>query len=456
MFESLEKGIQVGEEHNASYSEIRAEDMIITFIGYADGRIDNLNYRFRSGVACRVLCDGMWGFTCGRIENVSSLMERACGLARAAARHRKEQIMLQEIHPHEDETTKSCKIPIQDVPGEEKISRLDKLYAHIKKYDERIKAVTLKYTDSHGWKYLLTNEGTRIKQEMGHIYNYCWVTAKENGTLTAARDTVGTSEEGFEFFQKESEERISQRIANRVLLQLEGKSPRKGSYPCVLGPRVVGTLAHEALGHLAEADLTVNSSFHGKLGERIASDVTMVDAPVPGTFGMQKYDDEGVPMRGVNLIKDGIFSGMLTDREYAWRTGLPACGAARAESFLFPTLIRMRNTFFEAGDFTDEELFEGIDFGYYCVDYRGGQAELNSSFQVGIQEAFEIQKGEIGDPIKDLAISGLATEMLFTIQGVGKEIEFEDGYCGKGQTAAVSSGGPKMRVDEGGILFGGR
>ncbi|MBU7032641.1 MAG: TldD/PmbA family protein, partial [Theionarchaea archaeon] len=93
MFESLEKGIRVSEEHNASYSEIRAEDMIVTFIGYADGRIDNLNYRFRSGVACRVLCDGMWGFTCGRIEDVSSLMERACGLARAAARHRKEQIM---------------------------------------------------------------------------------------------------------------------------------------------------------------------------------------------------------------------------------------------------------------------------------------------------------------------------------------------------------------------------
>lgn len=456
MFERLEKGIQVGEQHNASYTEIRAEDMVLTFIGYADGRIDNLNYRFRSGVACRVLCEGMWGFACGQVEEVSSLVEKACNLAKAAAHYRKEHITLQEITPHEDTVKKSYKIPIQDVSGEEKISRLDALYNAIKSYDKRIKAVTIKYTDSHGWKFLLTNEGTRLKQEMGHIFNYCWVTAHENDTLTAARDTIGSSERGYEFFEEESVEKISQRIANRVLLQIEGKSPRKGSFPCVLGPRVVGTLAHEALGHLAEADLTVNSSFQGGLGKRIASEVTMVDAPVPDTFGMQAYDDEGVPMQQVDLIKKGIFSGMLTDREYAQKTGLPVCGAARAESFLFPTLIRMRNTFFKPGDLSEEELFEGIDFGYYCVDYRGGQAELNSSFQIGIQEGFEIRDGEIGAPIKDLAISGLATEMLFTIEGLGKDLEFESGYCGKGQIAAVSSGGPNMRVGRGGILFGGR
>ena len=456
MFDTLEKGIQIGDQHNASYTEIRAEDMIVTFIGYSDGRIDNLNYRFRSGVACRALCDGMWGFACGQIEDVALLMEKACSLAQAAAQYRKDHITLQEITPCEDTVKKSYKIPIQDVSSEEKINRLDNLYTHIKAHDERIKAVTLKYTDSHGWKYLLTNEGTRIKQEMGHIYNYCWVTAKEQDTLTAARDTIGTSEKGYEFFNDEPVEKISQRIANRVLLQIEGTAPRRGTFPCVLGPRVVGTLAHEALGHLAEADLTVNSSFHGKLGEKIASEVTMVDAPIPDTFGRQAYDDEGVPMQRVDLIKKGIFSGMLTDREYAHTTGLPVCGAARAESFLFPTLIRMRNTFFDAGDFSDEELFEGIDFGYYCVDYRGGQAELNSSFQIGIQEGFEIRDGEIGAPIKDLAISGLATEMLFTIEGVGKELEFESGYCGKGQIAAVSSGGPNMRVGKGGILFGGR
>ncbi len=457
MFDILEKGITAGEQQGAEYVELRAEDITFTAIGYSDGFVDNLNVKAQSGVACRVLYDGAWGFSCGQIEDVEFLVKRACSLAKAVSASRKEKIHLKDINNYQEETRKNYKIPPTTVSFEEKVSRLDNLFTLVKNYDSRMKAVTLKYSDSHGFIYLLTNEGTQIAQETGHVYNYCWVTGKENGTLTAARDMVGSTEQGYEYFETEPEEKIAERMGRRVILQLEGKNPKNGSFPCVLGPRVVGTLAHEALGHLAEADLTVNSSFNGKLGEKVASDiVTMVDAPVKGTYGVLKYDDEGVPMQKVDIIKDGIFCGLLTNREYAQRTGLPVCGSARAESFLHPPLIRMRNTFFEKGDYTDEELFEGIDFGYYCVDYRGGTALLNSSFQVGVQEAFEIHNGEIGDPIKDLSISGVATEALFLIEGVGRTMEFDQGYCGKGQLVAVSAGGPLIRVKAGGILFGGR
>lgn len=457
MFKDIEKGIQAGEQEGAEYVELRAEDITLTIIGYSDGRIDNLNVKVRSGIACRVLYEGTWGFACGTVENVESLVKKACSLARVASPYRNEKITLKEVKPCEDETKKHFKMPPQNVSFEEKISRLDNLYKLTKDYNPRIRAVSLRYTDSHGFKWIVTNEGTRIVQEVGDVYNYCWVTGKENGTLTAARDGVGSSEEGFEYFEKETEQKIAERIGKRVLLQLKGKTPKRGSFPCVIGPRVVGTLAHEALGHLAEADLTLNSSFNGKLGRKVASDtVTLVDAPIKGSFGASKYDDEGVPMQRVDIIKDGIFQGLLTDREYAFRTELPASGSARAESFLVPPLIRMRNTFFEKGDCTNEELFEGIDFGYYCADYRGGEAQLDSSFQVGVQEAFEIHSGELGEPIKDLSISGIATEALFLIDGLGKEMGFEEGYCGKGQRAAVSSGGPHVRFKKGGILFGGR
>ena len=85
-------------------------------------------------------------------------------------------------------------------------------------------------------------------------------------------------------------------------------------------------------------------------------------------------------------------------------------GNARAESYLYSPIIRMRNTFFEPGTFSEEELLENIDFGYFCADFRGGQAQLNASFQVGIQEAYEIVNGEIGRPVTDLSISGIATD----------------------------------------------
>jgi TldD protein len=457
MFEHLEKGIRSGEQEGAEYVELRAEDIKLTVIRYSDGRVDNLNVKARTGVACRVLYDGAWGFTCGSREDTESLVKKACSLAKAISPYRKEKITLKEVKIHEDETRKHYRKPFQDVSFEEKIQRLDSLCASTKNYDPRIRTVSIMYIDSQGVKYLLTNEGTRIAQEITEVYNYCWATGKENGTLTAARDIIGSSEEGYEYFETETEQKIAERLGKRVILQLKGKTPKKGSFPCVLGPRVVGTVAHEALGHLAEADLTLNSSFNGKLGRKVASDtVTMVDAPIKGTFGASKYDDEGVPMQRVDIIKDGIFQGLLTDREYAFRTDLPASGSARAESFLYPPLIRMKNTFFEKGEHREDELFEGIDFGYYCVDYRGGQAQLNSSFQVGIQEAFEIRNGEIGEPIKDLSISGIATEALLLIEGVGRELGFNAGYCGKIQRAATSAGGPHLRVKKGGILFGGR
>ncbi len=458
MLEMLEKGITTGVQQGAEYVELRAEDVTLTSIGYSDGRVDNLNVTVQSGLACRVLYDGAWGFTCGVVKDAETLVKEACSLAKTASLRLKEKIELKEMNPCQDTWMQQHTMPPHEVPFEEKISRLDTLYNLIKAYDERIKAVSIKYVDSHGFKHLVTNEGTEITQETGHVYNYCWVTGKENTVLTAARDMVGSTEEGFEFFEKETEQKIADRVGNRVLLQLKGKTPKKGSFPCVLGPRVVGTLAHEALGHLAEADLTANSSFNGKLGEKVASDiVTMVDAPIEGTFGTSKYDDEGVLMGSVNIIKEGIFTGLLTNREHAQKTGLPLSGSARAESFLYPPLIRMKNTFFKKGDYTDEELFEDIKFGYYCVDYRGGSADQNSSFQVGIQEAFEIENGEIGEPIKDLSISGIATEALFLIEGVGKELGFDAGYCGKiDQRAATSAGGPNTRIKEGAILFGGR
>ncbi|MBE0527273.1 MAG: TldD/PmbA family protein, partial [Candidatus Thorarchaeota archaeon] len=176
-----------------------------------------------------------------------------------------------------------------------------------------------------------------------------------------------------------------------------------------------------------------------------------------GKVGVSKFDDEGVLSSRVEIIKDSVLTELMTNREYAAKIDQRTTGNARAESYLYQPIIRMRSTQFELGTHAREELFEGIDFGYYCVDFRGGQAQTNASFQVGIQEAYEIVKGEIGRPVTDLSISGIATDSLMKIDGIAKEpFEYEVGRCGKGQEALVSSGGPDIRFTAGGITFGGK
>jgi TldD protein len=113
----------------------------------------------------------------------------------------------------------------------------------------------------------------------------------------------------------------------------------------------------------------------------------------------------------------------------------------------------MRNTYIEPRDYTFEELLEGIKFGYYLVSFRGGQANLDGTFQVGIQEAYEIVNGELGDPVRNVSISGNTLETLMQVDAVGKDFRMYSGRCGKGQTAFVGDGGPPIRVKN--LIVGG-
>lgn len=224
----------------------------------------------------------------------------------------------------------------------------------------------------------------------------------------------------------------------------------------ILGPNVMGTLVHEAFGHLAEADLTLSGSIiSDKLKKKVASNVVTLydDGTVKGAFGSFKYDDEGVPAQKTLLVKDGVIVGLMHSRETAHQFDAEPTGNARAEDFRVEPIIRMRNTYIQPRDHSFDELVEGVKFGYYLKSFRGGQANLDGTFQVGIQEAYEVVDGEVGETVRDVSISGNTLETLLKVDAVGKEFELWPGVCGKGQSAFVSDGGAHTRVKE--VIVGG-
>jgi len=461
MFDELEKAVETGCDLGATYVELRGETGFVEFIQMEDRRVNALTQRIEKGVAVRVLAEGAWGFvSTGRIDSLDRAVTDAYSMAKAASAGRNEPISLAEVKAYQANQDLKVKKDPRHVPIEEKISYLEEMTKFIREYDSRITAVTLRLRTASGHKYLVTSEGTKIQSRVMLVWSYPWVTAKEGTRLSAARHEEASTKEGWEFLDNSATSQVvGEAAARRAILQLEGIPAKAGSYPCVTGPRVIGVIAHEALGHLAEADLLVRSAFNGKLGEVISAEgVNMTDdGTLAGNLGTSKFDDEGVPTSRVEIIKDSVLTELMTNREYSKRMGLRLTGNARAESYLQPPIIRMRNTFIERGDFNKDELFEGIDFGYYCADFRAGQAQMNASFQVGIQEAYEIVNGELGKPVTDLSISGIATDSLFKIEGISKEeFPWELGRCGKGQEAFVSSGGPDVRFSKGGITFGGK
>jgi len=446
------------QKFGAEYAEIRAQKLFKTMLTVKDGRIEAAKQGIENGVALRVLVNGAWGFaSVGTfdIETLTSAISDACRMAKTASLKLKTPIKLVETKTVEDKISVKPKKNPAEISVEDKIDTALAVDNTVRGYDKRVKSCTIDYLDLTGTNYFLNNEGTYIEQDKLYVWSRILATASEANVLTFSREEIGSTA-GYEVFDVETPEIVGKRAAKRAVEQLKAKPPRGGNFPAVLGPNVVGVFVHEAFGHLAEADLTLSGSvLLGKLGKKIASDVVTFydDGTIEGAFGSFKYDDEGVPTQKTLLVKDGIVVGLMHNRETAHKFDAKPTGNARAEDFRFEPIIRMRNTFMEPKDHSFEELLEDIKFGYYLKSFRGGQANLDGTFQVGIQEAYEITNGELGDPVRNASISGNTLETLLKVDAVGKDFELWPGRCGKGQTAFIGDGGPHIRVKE--VLIGG-
>ncbi len=448
--------LKYAEGFDADYIEIRNENIMKNHVDLKDGVFHTFTTKKSLGYGIRVLKDGAWGFASVTSNgDIKKAIEDAYRIARASSQGRIDRIQLSDVKIVKDRVKSKMKIKPQDVSIEEKVKRIKKLEKILKK-EEFVVSSRISYEDSYGKKHLLTSEGMDIEWDVNYIWQYIWLTGKKDGIFASARDEIGSVDYGWEIFDMENNERIKKRVMKKLNSQLKGISPKRGEYPIVASPIIVGIIAHEALGHLAEADLTVNSPFLNLIGKKIAPDyVNMSDRIIDGGFGNNVYDDEGTRVKDVHIIENGVLKEIMLNREYAKKFNMEPNGHARAEDYTYPPIIRMRNTVFEKGEHSFDEMIEDIKFGYYVVDFRGGQAELNSSFQVGVQEGYIIKDGEIAESIRDTSISGIAIEALKNIKMVGKDFGIEMGRCGKGQTAFVSSGGPHMRFDKK-IVIGGQ
>jgi len=446
------------QKFGAEYAEVRAQRLSKTMLTVKEDRVEAAKQGIEDGVALRVLVNGTWGFaSVGSLERevLTSAVSDACRMAKAASSRLKTPIKLADAKTVEDRVQVKSKKNPSEICMEDKIGTALAVNKAILGFDKRVKSCTLDYLDLTGTSYFVNSEGTRIEQDKLYVWSRVTASAVSKGVFTFSREEIGSTA-GYEVFDTETPERIGEKVAKRAVEQLKAKSPKGGVFPVVLGSNVVGVFVHEAFGHLAEADLALSGGvLANNLGKKIASDVVTFydDGTVNGAFGSFKYDDEGVPAQKTLLIKDGVVAGLMHNRETAAKFNAAPTGNARAEDFRVEPIIRMRNTFMAPKDHSLEELIEGVREGYYFKSFRGGQANIDGTFQVGIQEAYEIVHGEIGAPVRNASISGNTLETLFKVDAAGKDFTLWPGRCGKGQTVFICDGGPHIRVKE--VTVGG-
>lgn len=446
------------QEFNADYADARAQHLSKTMITMKEGRVEASKQGIEDGIAIRVLVNGAWGFASVGSMNTEILQAAvadSCNMAKTASKRVKKPIKLAQVNQVEDKIKAHPKKDPSGISIEEKIKTLSLASKATLEYDKRVKSCTIDYMDMTGEDYFGNSEGSFIKQDKIFVWSRLTASASQEGVFTFSREEIGSTA-GYEMFELNTPETIGINLAKRAVDQLSAHPPKGGRFPVVLGPNVVGVFVHEAFGHLAEADIALAGGLLRKnIGKKIGSNLVTIydDGTVPSAFGSFKYDDEGVPAQKTLLIKDGIVTGLMHNRETATEFDTTPTGNARAEDFRVEPIIRMRNTFMTPQDRTFEELLEGVNSGYFFKSFRGGQANLDGTFQVGIQEGYEIVKGEIGASIRDASISGNTLETLLRVDAVGKDFGLWPGRCGKGQTAFVCDGGPHIRVNE--VVVGG-
>jgi TldD protein len=246
-----------------------------------------------------------------------------------------------------------------------------------------------------------------------------------------------------------------------ALVNLQAVPAPAGEMPVVLGPGWPGVLLHEAIGHGLEGDFNrkKTSAFAGLMGQRVAAKgVTVVDdGTMAGRRGSLSVDDEGTPSSRTVLIEDGILKGYMQDRQNARLMGMAPTGNGRRESFAATVMPRMTNTYMLAGDTDPKEIIASVPKGIYAVNFGGGQVDITSGkFVFSCTEAYLIENGRIGPPIKGATLIGDGPQALTRVKLIGTDLKLDTGVgvCGKnGQSIPVGVGQPTMRID--GLTVGG-
>lgn len=246
-----------------------------------------------------------------------------------------------------------------------------------------------------------------------------------------------------------------------ALVNLEAVPAPAGVMDVVLGPGWPGILLHEAVGHGLEGDFNrkQTSAFAGLMGKQVAArGVTVLDdGTLPDRRGSISVDDEGTPSRRNVLIEDGILVGFMQDRQNARLMGVEATGNGRRQSFAHVPMPRMTNTYMLGGTAEPGDLVADMQDGIYAVGFGGGQVDItNGKFVFSCTEAYRVQNGKVGAPVKGATLIGDGATALQQIRGLGNDMALDPGMgnCGKnGQWVPVGVGQPTVLI--GGLTVGG-
>ncbi len=424
-----------------------------------DGIVKEGSHSIEQGVGVRAIAGDRTGFAYSDEIVVPALMQ-AADAASAIARAG-QQGALQAWSVTRGRDLYLPLDPILSLSDDDKVALLQRVDQATRALDPRVKQVMASLVAVHEIILVCGNDGTLAADIRPLVRMNVTVLVEDKGRREQGY-TGGGGRTGFQYFLDQDRALGYGREAVRqALVALEAVPAPAGEMVVVLGPGWPGILLHEAIGHGLEGDFNRKgtSAFSRRLGEKVASELCTIvdDGSLPGRRGSLNVDDEGTVSQRTVLIEGGRLVGYMQDKLNARLMGMTPTGNGRRQSFAHLPMPRMTNTCMLPGPHAPEEIIASVERGIYARNFGGGQVDITSGkFVFSASEAYLIEKGRLGAPIRDATLIGDGPSVLRQVSMVGNDLKLDEGVgtCGKeGQSVPVGVGQPTLRID--GLTVGG-
>ena len=425
-----------------------------------EGQVKSGNRHIEQGVGVRAIAGEKTGFAYSDEIILPALLDAATA-ARAIARGGREQTAALATRDGGALSLYQPLDPLLSLDDTAKVALLERVEQEARRLDPRVTQVMASLGGSQETILVVRSDGVMAADVRPLVRLNVTVIVEQDGRREHGTSGGGGRTDYGYFLTEERAFSYAREAVRQALVNLEAAPAPAGTMQVVLGPGWPGILLHEAIGHGLEGDFNRKgtSAFAGRLGDKIAADTCTVvdDGTLPGRRGSLNVDDEGTPTQTTILIERGVLRGYIQDRMNARLMGMAPTGNGRRESYAHLPMPRMTNTYMLAGQTPPEEIIASVKKGLYAVNFGGGQVDITSGkFVFSASEAYLIENGRIGRPVRGATIIGNGPDVLTRVAMVGNDLALDSGVgtCGKdGQSVPVGVGQPTLRID--GMTVGG-
>jgi TldD protein len=447
------------------YADARVVHSREESISTRNGRLDELERHEAEGAGVRARRGGAWGFAATRDLTRAGLEAAlARALEVAEAQPGTAATPLTEEPPATGRHQSTCERDPFEVSTDEKLAVL--LGADDAMRGDPAIAVTSAHLQAWSDERLFAStDGARCEQRTVDCGGGIAATAVSEGETQVrsypASFRGDVARAGYESFAALDLVDHAPRVAEEAAALLSAPACPEERTTLILDGQQLALQVHESVGHAIELDrvLGLEASYAGTSFlspedldvRRYGSPQMQVtaDATAAGGLGTFGWDDEGVPARRFDIVRDGVLRGFLSSRESAAEIGLERSGGCmRASGFDRQPVVRMTNVNLAPGEAGSlDDLVAATDRGVLMETNRSWSIDSRRlHFQFATEIGWEVVDGERRRMLRNPSYSGVTPEFWAGLDAVCSPAEWRLWgvvNCGKGEP------GQTMRVSHG-------